>query len=143
MRNVARLALSIIVAATALAAAPKAHADPIFLLPVSGFAYQDDEGLGRLSLVTDPDAPGPVVPISVTIEQGAVTIAGQGTRTTITASRSSIQFTARQLVGGVFVGPTFVFQGTLFKDAAGAVSGGGIYSLQGAPGIVRQWFVHN
>lgn len=144
MRNVARLGLIMLVAATALLA-PKAQAQDCptcFVLPVASLSYQDNEGAGTFSL-TLVDPADPTV-INVTIDQGGVTLSGEGTLNDMSPTQSDVEFSLRQDMGGVPTGPTYIFSGTLFKDAAGKVIvGGGTYTLQGSPGNEFQWFVYS
>jgi hypothetical protein len=141
MRNVVRLGLIMLVAAIALSA-PKVHADvSTLVLPSMSLSYQDNEGAGTLFLTfLDPTDP---TLIAVTIDQGDATLSGEGTLNDVLPIQSDVEFSLRQDVGGVPTGPTYIFSGTLFKDATGKVIvGGGTYTLQGAPGPEFIWFVH-
>jgi len=141
MRNVVRLGLIMLVAAIALTA-PKAQAQVSpFVVPVISLSYQDNEGPGTLSLTLDPTDPTFIA--NVTLDQGGNTLSGEGTLNDVLPMQSDVEFSLRQNVGGVPTGPTYIFSGTLVKDADGKVIvGGGTYTLQGSPGLEFKWFVH-
>ena len=114
MRNVVRLGLIMLVAAIALSA-PKAQAQVSpFVLPAISLSYQDNEGAGTLSLTLDPADP---TFIAVTLDQGGNTLSGEGTLNDVLPMQSDVEFSLRQNVGGVPTGPTYIFSGTLFKEA--------------------------
>jgi hypothetical protein len=142
MRNVTQLALAMIVATTwFLAPTAQAQTGTPHVLPFTLYTYQDNEGSGALSIVTDPNAQGNVRPIGVTLTQGNNTLAGSGTQQVITATRSEYQFTLRKMVGNTPVGPSYLFTGTVFSDPTGTV-GGGTYTIAGLPGFSGVWFIH-